>query len=120
MTANYKRATKKSPIRKEVWNKPPGGKLLINVDASFRPENGSGSTGAVIRYSSGSFIAASRSYFEHVVDAPSAEVMAVKDGLLLAQHIGCNGIIIQSDCLEVVETMQQRVFSAAAGAPIYD
>jgi len=120
MTANYKRAMKKSPIWKEVWNKPPEGKLLINVDASFRPENGSGSTGAVIRYSSGSFIAASRSYFEHVVDAPSAEVMAVKDGLLLAQHIGCNGIIIQSDCLEVVETMQQGGFLAAAGAPIYD
>ena len=66
--------------------------LLINVDVSFRPENGSGSTDAVIRDSSGSFIAASHSYFEHVVDAPSAEVMAVKDGLLLVQHIGCNGI----------------------------
>ena len=55
-----------------------------------------------------------------MVDAPSAEVLAVKDGLLLAQRIGCNGIIIQSDCLEVVETMQQGGFSAAPGAPIYD
>jgi ribonuclease HI len=111
---------KKSPIRKEVWKKPPEGKLLINVDVSFRPENGSGSTDAVIRDSSGSFIAASHSYFEHVVDAPSAELMAVKDGLLLARHIGCNRIIIQSDCLEVVETVQQGGFLAAAGAPIYD
>jgi hypothetical protein len=109
LTTNYKRAMKKSPIRKEVWKKPLEGKLLINVDVSFRPENGSGSTDAVIRNSSGSFIAASHSYFEHVVDAPSAELMAVKDGLLLARHIGCNRIIIQSDCLEMVETMQQGV-----------
>ena len=46
-----------------------------------------------------------------MVDAPSAEVIAGKDGLLLAQHNGCNRIIIQSDCLEVVETMQQGGFS---------
>jgi hypothetical protein len=39
--------------------------------------------------------------------------MAFRDGLLPAQHIGCNGFTSQSDCLEVVEarwgTQQQQV-----------
>jgi ribonuclease HI len=46
-----------------------------------------------------------------------AKVLALKEGLLLAQHIGCNGFNIQSDCLEVVETMRG---GASAGAQIYE
>jgi hypothetical protein len=56
---------------------------------------------------------------EHVVDAPTAEVMALKEGFLLAQRIGCNGFILHSDCMEVVETMSMGI-SSTAGAPIYD
>jgi len=46
-----------------------------------------------------------------------AEVIALREGLLLAQNIGCTQLIIQSDCVEVVETMMQDGFSATA---IYD
>jgi hypothetical protein len=56
---------------------------------------------------------------EQVVDAPTAEVMVLKEGFLLAQHIGCNGFILHSDCMEVVETMSMGI-SSTAGAPIYD
>lgn len=55
-----------------------------------------------------------------MADAPTAEVLALKEGLLLAQHIGCNEFNIHSDCLEVVETMRQGGYSASVGAPIYD
>ena len=109
-------------ITKEQCKRPSGsekdGKLLINVDGSFREENGSGGTGVVIRDSNGSFIAGSYTYLEHTVDAPTAEVMALRDGLLLAQHIGYNGFTLQSDCLEVVEAIRMG-YSAAAGAPIF-
>jgi hypothetical protein len=57
---------------------------------------------------------------EHVVDVSMAEVIALREGLLLAQHIGCSQLMIQSDCLEVVETMRQDGFSATASAPVYD
>ena len=40
-----------------------------------------------------------------MVDAPMAEAYALKEGLMLAQHAGCNRVIIQSDCMEVVEIM---------------
>jgi hypothetical protein len=48
---------------------------------------------------------------EHVVDAPTAEVMALKEGFLLAQCIGCNGFILHSDYMEVVETMSLGIYS---------
>ena len=35
-----------------------------------------------------------------------AEAYALKEGLMLAQRIGCNKLIIQSDCMEVVQIMQ--------------
>jgi hypothetical protein len=55
-------------------------------------------SGVVIRDSNGLFIAGSYAYFEHIIDAPAAEVMALKEGLRLAQQIGCNSFILQSDC----------------------
>jgi len=93
---------------------------LLNVDASYNQDRGIGSTGAVIRDSSGSFIAAAARFIEHVQDAPMAEAMALREGLLLVQQIGCSRLMIQSDCLEVVETMKQDGISATASAPVYD
>ena len=74
----------------------------------------------MIRDATGSFIAAAHSYIPHVVDAAMAEAFALRDGLLLAQQIGCNRVEIQADCLEVVTTMNEGGFSATAAAPIYD
>ena len=63
---------------------------MINVDAGFNEISGLGSTGAVIRDSTGGFIVASHSYIPHVVDAAMAEAAALRDGILLAQQIGCS------------------------------
>ena len=58
LTTNYQRAMKKKTRKPEGWKKPSEGKLLLNVDASYKSDRGTGSTGAIIRDSSGSFIAA--------------------------------------------------------------
>jgi len=60
------------------------------------------------------------SVIPHVLDVASSEAAALRDGLLLAQQIGCNRIEIQSDCMEVVQTMQGGGFSATAAVAIYD
>jgi ATP:corrinoid adenosyltransferase len=49
-----------------------------------------------------------------------AEAYALKEGLMLAQHIGCNRLIIQSDCMEVVQIMKDGGVSANSAAAIYD
>ena len=53
----------------------------------YKPERREGGTGGVLRGSNGAFIAAAYSFMEHVVDAPTAEVHALREGVLLAQHI---------------------------------
>jgi ribonuclease HI len=55
-----------------------------------------------------------------MADVAMAEASALREGMMLAQTMGCNRLMIQSDCSEVVETMRQGGFSATVSAPIYD
>ena len=120
LARNYKMASKKGMKIREGWKKPPEGKVMVNVDASFDEDVGCGSVGAIIRDSLGRVLVAAHSFIPHVVDAPMAEAYALKEGLMLAQHIGCNRLIIQSDCMEVVETMKDGVYSGTSAAALYD
>jgi ribonuclease HI len=58
--------------------------------------------------------------WEFVIDAPMVKAYALKEGLMLAQHIGCNRLIIQSDCVEVVDTMKDGGFTANSAAALHD
>lgn len=51
---------------------------------------------------------------------PMAEAYTLKGGLLLAQHIRSNRLVIQAYCMEVVETVKEGRFSANSAAAIYD
>ena len=75
---------------------------MVNVDAAFDFGTGSGSTGVIIRDEKGQWIAAAHSFLPHVIDAPMAEAYALKEGLMLAQHIGCNRFIIQTSKVPVL------------------
>jgi hypothetical protein len=99
LASNYARAKKHGGggIARGGWSKPPESKVKLNVDACFDPISGLGGTGAVIRDSHGSFIAGCNRTLPHIADAPTAEAMALRDGLLLAGQIGCNKIIVESD-----------------------
>ena len=93
---------------------------MVNVDAAFEEDGGCGSVGSIIRDSSGGVLAAAHSFVPHLVDAPMAEAYALKEGLMLAQHIGGNRLIVQSDCMEVIEIMGNGGFSVNSVAAIYD
>ena len=120
LTKNYQIATKKSSKLRQGWKKPSEGRVMVNVDAAFDEDGGRGSMGSIIRDSNESFIAAAHSYVPHLIDAPMAEAYALKEGLMLAQQIGCNRLIVQSDCMEVVQIMSDSGFTANSAAPIYD
>ena len=64
-------------------------------------------------------IAATNTYIPHLVDAQMVEAYALKEGLMLAQHRG-NRLIIQSDCMKVVEVIKNGGFTASSAAAIYD
>ncbi|KAM3402325.1 hypothetical protein ACQJBY_006310 [Aegilops geniculata] len=48
------------------------------------------------------------------------EALALKFGLTLAQRAGCNRLVINSDNMEVIETMDDGGQSAGATAAIFD
>jgi ribonuclease HI len=80
--------------------------VKLNVDAGFNIDSGTCSTGAILRDDRGHFLAASCGNLLFVFNVATAEVSALKEGLLLAGQIGCNRLEVNSDCMEVVEVMQ--------------
>jgi hypothetical protein len=56
-----------------------------------------------------------------MADAMTTEAYALRERILIAQHIRCNKFTIQSDNLEIMEAMKDGGFTATAVASIlYD
>lgn len=62
---------------------------------------------------------ASNEKLEHVMDAGIAEAYALRHGLLLAQQLGITKVVSESDCMEVINTMNNGGFTASGAAAIY-
>jgi ribonuclease HI len=85
------------------WTMPQVRYIKLNVDASFHVDRKKGATAAVLRDHQGHFVAAAGRLIPHVNSVAMAEVMAMKDGLNLANQLGCSRIEAESDSLETIE-----------------
>ena len=121
LTTNYVVASSpRASMKRGGWIRPPVGFVKLNVDASFDHDLLKGTAGAVLRNDKGNFIAGGTWKIDHCVDALTAEAWALRFGLSLAQRAGCNRLVINSDNLEVIETMNNGGRSAGAAAAIFD
>jgi ribonuclease HI len=121
MVANSNRAKKnRSGVIRKGWTKPPKGMVKINTDAAVNLAARTASTGCIIRDSQGQFLAASRTNIEGVIDVTTAEAQAMRDGLRLAERIGCNNIEVETDCLEVVTAFQHPLENRIVGTAFLD
>ena len=121
LAQNFSRARlKQTKIKRHGWSKPPEGVIKLNVDVAFDQDTGTGGTGAVLRDEAGFFVAASCSDIPFVEDAATAEARGLRDGLLLANEVGCNKIYVEADCLEVIEIMLSGGNSLGPAAAIYE
>jgi hypothetical protein len=59
--------------------------------------------GVVARDFQGQFIEAASRHLPHVSSVAMAEAIAMKEGLLLANRLGCNSIVDESDSIENVQ-----------------
>jgi ribonuclease HI len=75
----------------------------VNVDGSFFQASHAGAAGAVMRDYNGNFMAASSIYLPNITSANVAEAMAMKEGLALANRMGVNNVIMESDSQEIVD-----------------
>lgn len=121
ITANYVNAHSPKAIRKKGgWSRPPMGFVKLNVNASFDHDLLRGTAGAVIRDDKGNFIVGENWKIEFCADALTAEALALRFGLLLAQKAGCNRLIINSDNMKIIDTMKNGGHSAGAAAAIFE
>lgn len=84
--------------------------MKLNADAAFDADSLKGAIGAVLRDSKGCLIAAGNSNIEVCGDALKAETLALRYGLELAQTMGCNTLIVNSDNMDVINTMSEGDF----------
>ncbi|KAI4989132.1 hypothetical protein ZWY2020_036449 [Hordeum vulgare] len=111
---------KKAGVIRHGWTPPAAGLYKLNVDACFNIDSGTGSSGVVIRDDKGTFLAALCSGIPFADDAGSAEARGLRDGLLLANELGMQKLVVESDCMEVVDTMLEGGNSLGLAAAIYE
>lgn len=84
------------------WKAPPEGTVKINVDASWHKDMSFCATGLIARDSRAVFVAGDCRRLR----GPSpviAEALALREGIVTAHNLGLDRIILESDCLNLVE-----------------
>ena len=121
LTLNFTRAMAipETRPRTNSWPIVLASQQLLNVDASFREEDHSGSCGAIIRDHKGNFIA-STSRIDHVADVVFAEAVALREGVKLAVSMGCNNIMARMDNFIVVNALQLNEGQSMVAGPVLD
>jgi ribonuclease HI len=77
--------------------------IKINVVGSFHSVSHAGTTGVIARDHEGVFLAAASKFYPNMASAAMVEALAMKEGLSLANKLGCNNFMMKSDSLETVE-----------------
>ena len=88
------------------------GFLKLNVDTSFDHNLLRGAVDAVLKDDKGKFIVGRNSKIDRCVDVLTKKVLALRFGLLLAQKIGCNRLVINSVNMEIINIMKNGGHSA--------
>jgi ribonuclease HI len=103
ITAITAKAMAKSTGPKSPWERPVTRQVKVNVDGSFYLEEYAGSVVVVLRDTFGNFVSASTIYMTTVASASMAESLAMREGLALANRLGYNNVLMESDSTDVVE-----------------
>jgi ribonuclease HI len=102
----------------EHWLPPAQEWVKINVDGAFRSAERRGGGGVVIRDCHGNFMSGACHCFTHVADAEGAELMACKEGLLLAKEVPCQKIVLETDSVEVASKISKESQDRSAYGPL--
>jgi hypothetical protein len=99
------------------WKPPDDGWVKINTDAGISFDARKGGAGGVVRDAAG-FIGAWSKPYPGISDPLIAEAMALRDGVIFAKLRGFSRVVMEVDCLEIVDLWDSRAGSRAVIAPI--
>ena len=91
-----------SPERRHPWRPPPKDKLKCNVDAAYCDKKRVASLVAIIRDDHGKLVAGKANKIP-CSSSVLAEAQTIHEGMLLASSCCYASVLIESDCLQVVE-----------------
>ena len=99
------------------WRPPDEGVVKINTDGGLSLDARRGGAGGVAR-SHSEYLGAWSKPYEGISDPLVAEALALRDGVIFAKLRGYLKVVMETDCLEVVNLWNSRHGSRAAVAPI--
>ena len=91
----------------------PNGWLKVNVDAAVNAEKHVARLGVVIRDWNKNCVVAAINTSRYFGNVAMAEVAAMEWGLQVALRVGGTSVLLESDCHEVVELINNKVNSMA-------
>lgn len=108
------------PTLSSCWSPPPPGVFKINVDGASSNLDGTSSIGVIIRDCNGETIAALCKPLQAHFPAELVEVMALEQGVLLAQNLQLTRVMFESDALNVINAVNDAAIGTPFGHIIQD
>jgi ribonuclease HI len=90
-----------------AWVPPPTGMCKVSVDAAISKSSIAGAAGAICRDENGVYLGASARVFDGINDPVTLEAFACSEGLALAQDLGVRKIQVTTDCLVILQALEQ-------------
>lgn len=103
-----------------VWSPPPPGYIKINTDASFPGNSKDAWVSMVARNSDGECVWWSKKLIVGQPGPADGEALAILHGLKIAQPHGGRNVMMESDCLQVVNCLTRASRSLASFGAILD
>ncbi|XP_021748573.1 uncharacterized protein LOC110714373 [Chenopodium quinoa] len=95
------------------WSPPSPSYYKVNVDAGFIDGLGSG-LGVVVRDENGGVLVCGAAQSQDRWDTATAEAKAVMFGLQLAKDAGMDKLVVEGDCLQVIQALKNRSAGASS------
>ncbi|KAA3477503.1 reverse transcriptase [Gossypium australe] len=98
----------KHKIQEAHWEPPIENQVKVNFDTSFRQPNKKAVSGIIVRNNRG-FVMGSCTYpIRNVRDPTTAEAYACLHGVIFAEDLGFEDVIIKGDSLKIVKKLQKK------------
>ena len=91
----------------QQWIPSPAGWTKVNVDGALGKLDDKAAVAAVARSCEGEFLGAASVVFIGISDAETVEALAIREALSLADDLLTRRVKVASDCLRVINTMNE-------------